>query len=46
MFNVTDVLEGKKLVKQHITFLAQGQYAYGYLKSESGDSSDSFEFSF
>ncbi|NLJ48123.1 MAG: peptide chain release factor 2 [Candidatus Atribacteria bacterium] len=33
---VTDVLEGEEAGLKHITFLAQGQYAYGYLKSESG----------
>nr|WP_281388057.1 peptide chain release factor 2 [Atribacter laminatus] len=34
--NVTDVLEGEEVGLKHITFLVQGQYAYGYLKSESG----------
>jgi len=33
---VTDVLEGEEAGLKHITFLAQGQYAFGYLKSERG----------
>ena len=33
---VTDVLEGEEAGLKHITFLIQGQYAYGYLKSERG----------
>ena len=33
---VTDVLEGEEAGLKHITFLVQGQYAYGYLKSERG----------
>jgi len=33
---VTDVLEGEEAGLKHITFLAQGLYAFGYLKSERG----------
>jgi len=33
---VTDVLEGEEAGLKHITFLVQGQYVYGYLKSERG----------
>lgn len=33
---VTDELEGEEAGLKHVTFIAQGEYAYGYLKSEHG----------
>ncbi len=33
---VTDTLEGEEAGLKHATFLVQGEYAYGYLKSEHG----------
>lgn len=33
---VTDTLEGEEVGLKHITFIAEGEYAYGYLKSERG----------
>ncbi|MGC8778907.1 MAG: peptide chain release factor 2 [Candidatus Caldatribacteriaceae bacterium] len=33
---VTDELEGEEAGLKHVTFIAQGEYAYGYLKSERG----------
>ncbi|MCX7730647.1 MAG: PCRF domain-containing protein, partial [Candidatus Caldatribacterium sp.] len=33
---VTDVLEGEEAGLKHVTFLVQGEYAYGYLRSEHG----------
>lgn len=33
---VTDVLEGEEAGFKHVTFIVQGDYAYGYLKSEHG----------
>jgi len=33
---VTDILEGEEAGLKHVTFLVQGEYAYGYLRSEHG----------
>ncbi len=33
---VTDILEGEEAGLKYVTFLVQGEYAYGYLKSEKG----------
>lgn len=33
---ITDELEGEEAGFKHVTFLVQGEYAYGYLKSEYG----------
>lgn len=33
---ITDILEGEEVGLKHITFIVEGEYAYGYLKSERG----------
>lgn len=33
---VTDILEGEEAGLKHVTFLVQGEYAYGYFRSEHG----------
>ncbi len=33
---VTDILEGEEAGLKHVTLLVQGEYAYGYLRSEHG----------
>lgn len=33
---VTDILEGEEAGLKHVTFLVQGEHAFGYLKSEKG----------